>query len=180
MHYDDPRADHGYKCHQLQATKRRIWLWIIFNCICNRSLFWKWPINENLHPEKYEKSFALMFGRKPNVPFSIRRKEYAEKGDKSFKIPLFCICRLPDNREEKMGKCEECKEWFHKSCLSIPKKVFEEVNSKWYCTKCKKKMTTQIYPPQIDFWCSFDDLFLLFWQSYISSMNHFLFSLEKL
>lgn len=47
---------------------------------------------------------------------------------KSFKIPLYCICRLPDNREEKMGKCKEC---FHKSCLLILKKVIEEVILKW-------------------------------------------------
>lgn len=56
---------------------------------------------------------------------------------KSFKIPLYCICRLPDNREEKMGECDECKEWFHKSCLSIPQQVFEEDYKKgWRCTKC--------------------------------------------
>ena len=72
-------------------------------------------------------------------PFPSEERNMQKRVTKSFKIPLFCICRLPDNREEKMGKCEECKEWFHKSCLSIPKKVFEEVNSKWYCTKCKKK-----------------------------------------
>lgn len=42
-------------------------------------------------------------------PFPSEERNMQKRVTRSFKIPLFCICRLPDNREEKMGKYEECK-----------------------------------------------------------------------
>lgn len=124
----------GYKCYQLQTPKRRIWLWIIFNLICHRSLLWQWSIQERLLLEKIWEIICCHTAKEMR-PFPYEERNVQKRVTKSFKIPLYCICRLPDNREKKMGKCTECKEWFHKSCIAIPKKVFEEVISKWYCTK---------------------------------------------
>ena len=49
-------------------------------------------------------------------------------------VQVFCVCRLPDNGET-MIQCASCEEWFHRSCMSIPKKY---INSQIvrYCNRC--------------------------------------------
>ncbi|XP_065656055.1 uncharacterized protein LOC136081804 isoform X1 [Hydra vulgaris] len=73
------------------------------------------------------------------TPFPIETSERKEKKQsKPINLPLYCICRLPDNKEEKMVKCDNCKEWFHVSCLSIPKTIFENSDHSlhWHCNSC--------------------------------------------
>ena len=36
-------------------------------------------------------------------------------------VPVFCICRLPDNGET-IVQCSSCEEWFHRSCIRMPNK----------------------------------------------------------
>lgn len=43
---------------------------------------------------------------------------------KRIPVTLYCNCRLPDNGEEKMARCDSCKIWFHKSCQKIPSAIF--------------------------------------------------------
>lgn len=53
------------------------------------------------------------------------------------RVNLHCECRLPDNGQEKMAQCSTCKKWFHKSCLKIPEKVFEnKKTARWHCLRC--------------------------------------------
>ena len=56
-------------------------------------------------------------------------------------VPLYCICRLPDNKEERMISCKICKQWFHQTCLSVTAQVFQDstLSSEWACNKCKGK-----------------------------------------
>nr|XP_047132815.1 uncharacterized protein LOC124805812 isoform X2 [Hydra vulgaris]XP_047132816.1 uncharacterized protein LOC124805812 isoform X2 [Hydra vulgaris] len=45
------------------------------------------------------------------TPFPIETNERKKKKlPKPINVPLYCICRLPDNKEEKMVKCNNCKE----------------------------------------------------------------------
>ena len=54
--------------------------------------------------------------------------------------PLHCTCRMPELTKVKydnFAECENCKSWYHQSCLNIPDEVFgsEEIN--WVCDSCK-------------------------------------------
>ena len=40
------------------------------------------------------------------------------------KVNIYCDCRLPEDEEEPMVYCEGCKNWYHRSCQSIPDIVF--------------------------------------------------------
>lgn len=117
----------GYKCYQLQTQKRRIWLWIIFNLICHRSLLWQWSIQERLLLEKIWEIICCHTAKEMR-PFPYEERNVQKRVTKSFKIPLYCICRLPDNREKKMGKCTECKSGFTSRALQYQRRCLK----KWF------------------------------------------------
>ncbi len=50
-------------------------------------------------------------------------------------VTLHCICRMPEQRGQKMAWCGGCKQWYHQKCVNIPNKVFTRKNS-WTCNKC--------------------------------------------
>jgi len=50
-----------------------------------------------------------------NKTISVRRQKHC----KTIIIKNYCICNLPDCVED-MVQCDTCKEWFHKSCVSVP------------------------------------------------------------
>ena len=54
------------------------------------------------------------------------------------RVPVYCVCRLPDNKQERMICCINCNEWYHQTCLSVSRSVFEDKNLsyKWICSKC--------------------------------------------
>lgn len=55
---------------------------------------------------------------------------------KSYKLNIYCACRLPDDGNL-MIKCSTCKEWFHKSCINSVKSDFELKKEKnWRCLTC--------------------------------------------
>ena len=39
-------------------------------------------------------------------------------------VKVYCVCRLPEDKRQKMAKCPVCSEWFHEKCLDIPGDVF--------------------------------------------------------
>lgn len=69
------------------------------------------------------------------LPFPKADTFYPRK-PKLDKVSIFCLCRLPDNGEEKMACCVICDEWYHKSCENIPKDVFKSSKKIWKCSKC--------------------------------------------
>ena len=48
---------------------------------------------------------------------------------------MFTARRLCDNGEE-MVACDQCNEWYHSSCESIPAEVFTNSKISWLCNKC--------------------------------------------
>ncbi len=69
--------------------------------------------------------------------FSHKLKQSNKQKAKLCSVPLHCVCRLPDNNEEKMAECSICKEWFHKSCLQVPTEVFDDDSCIWSCRRCQ-------------------------------------------
>ena len=50
-------------------------------------------------------------------------------------IPVFCVCRLTDTGT-KMVQCSSCDEWYHTTCITIPKKYLTSTLL-WNCSFCK-------------------------------------------
>ena len=57
------------------------------------------------------------------------------RGDKSEEVQVYYNCRWQEALP--MAECESCKEWFHSTCQTIPKKVWSK-NVNWKCSNCKK------------------------------------------
>lgn len=59
-----------------------------------------------------------------------------------FFIPIYCVCRMPYYVEDEqnpnlfMAECDQCRRWYHKSCVDIPDYVFKKRNKLWICPKC--------------------------------------------
>ena len=72
------------------------------------------------------------------TPFPTRtrvRRHKTIKREESESIPVFCLCRLPDDGTM-MIQCTGCEEWFHKKCVKLQKKSVH-INQSWYCRHCK-------------------------------------------
>ena len=83
---------------------------------------------------------ANKFTEFPQAPPKRRIKRCkAEK----FSKDIFCICRQAyyglheENEKYFMIECHKCKEWYHKGCLHIPKKFFQDKAELFCCSRCK-------------------------------------------
>lgn len=75
------------------------------------------------------------------TPFPASERTVWKKVYETTNVPLYCICRLPNNGEEKMVECGKCKEWFHKTCLSVPRDVFDKTEASWdWCCNSRKPL----------------------------------------
>ena len=50
---------------------------------------------------------------------------------------VYCICRLTEDEYDDMAKCENCYEWYHRSCEDIPELVFKDSTIDWCCSHCE-------------------------------------------
>ena len=66
----------------------------------------------------------------PATKRSIRKKTRCEV------MPVFCICRMPEEHGEKMISCDRCGEWFHDKCITIPKEAWTNSDYQWHCPDC--------------------------------------------
>ena len=70
-----------------------------------------------------------------------RRRRVALGGRvrKSVREPLYCSCRLPNDRSKPMICCDQCQKWFHKDCEGVDlTQSFK--SAKWLCGGCKDLM----------------------------------------
>ncbi|KAI4805818.1 hypothetical protein KUCAC02_010414 [Chaenocephalus aceratus] len=72
------------------------------------------------------------------LPFPSESVTVKSKTVKAIQVPLWCSCRLPDNGEEKMAECGGCDDYYHKTCASIPREVFQnnQKAKEWRCRDC--------------------------------------------
>lgn len=47
-------------------------------------------------------------------------------------VSLHCMCRQPE--KGRMAQCDQCHEWYHEECVTLPKNI-ESVT--WFCPNCK-------------------------------------------
>uniref|UniRef100_A0A1X7SDA4 PHD-type domain-containing protein n=1 Tax=Amphimedon queenslandica TaxID=400682 RepID=A0A1X7SDA4_AMPQE len=67
--------------------------------------------------------------------FPCYKKKRNDSGiTKTVTIKVYCLCRQPQD-EGKMVQCDECKEWYHEECITVPSNIWN-TNIKWKCCKC--------------------------------------------
>ena len=68
-------------------------------------------------------------------PMTSRKKKVTQPRGK-VTVQLFCHCRQPE--EGKMVQCDQCMEWYHSQCETVPSSVWRsaDTTSKWHCKSC--------------------------------------------
>ena len=73
-------------------------------------------------------------------PPSIKPRRCTSSIKSSKTVQLYCTCRLPWDKEfnihGSLAQCAQCKNWYHKNCLTIPSAAFIEHTFIWFCTFC--------------------------------------------
>ena len=55
-------------------------------------------------------------------------------------VPVYCVCRTA-HYKELMVQCSLCKEWYHPTCVTIPRAVIGN-DDIWQCSKCERPNST--------------------------------------
>lgn len=48
-------------------------------------------------------------------------------------INVYCVCRQP--KRLPMACCDQCLEWYHSECVTIPDEIFSDMGKKWFCRR---------------------------------------------
>lgn len=51
------------------------------------------------------------------------------------RVAVYCKCEMPYNPDELMVECEECKDWFHPSCVGLSLEQVRRLEQ-FYCNDC--------------------------------------------
>ena len=71
----------------------------------------------------------------PTSATAVRRQQ----ANKCVEIDIYCSCRLPDNKKERMVLCDKCNIWFHQTCQNVAKSVLSDREEEvWHCKACKR------------------------------------------
>ena len=65
-------------------------------------------------------------------PFLERSCKRVVKDRQAEELPIFCICRLPDDGKL-MVQCSKCTQWYHQRCIQIPHRYLKK---NFYCKYC--------------------------------------------
>ena len=65
-----------------------------------------------------------------------RRVPLGSRIRKSSKEPIYCICRMPNDKIKPIISCDQCMKWFHKECETLSTDV-SHTGMKWICSGCK-------------------------------------------
>jgi len=52
---------------------------------------------------------------------------------------LFCVCRLPNQKDRPMIACDSCKQWFHKDCMGLDP-IISYKDEDWKCISCSSML----------------------------------------
>ena len=65
----------------------------------------------------------------------IRRCAVGKKVCRCITEPIYCTCRMPNDKKLSMIQCDNCKKWLHHFCEGIAN---EDVEDKWVCSQCSQ------------------------------------------
>jgi len=76
------------------------------------------------------------FNNRKITAFPERSMKRVVKKSKQEVIEVYCVCRLPDDGSV-MIQCSRCEEWYHPSCVRVPRKFLKkECKEQYICKFC--------------------------------------------
>ena len=77
------------------------------------------------------------FNNKQMKPFPSFSATIAKRVICNFTIEVFCTCRMPES--EWMVCCDNCSEWYHDNCITVPREIRENEENEifWQCPRCQ-------------------------------------------
>ena len=94
------------------------------------------PSTLSFDQSKLRQHFLACIEKNNLQPFPVRGQRRIIQPPRIQKVEVFCVCRLPDDGSE-MIQCCQCQEWFHTSCIRVPRACLKNPNIPWLCTSCK-------------------------------------------
>ena len=70
------------------------------------------------------------------TPFPNKKKRQNLGPPQIETFDIYCFCRQSDYGET-MVECTACKQWFHKSCVHVPRACIRKKKKSWCCPNCK-------------------------------------------
>ena len=94
------------------------------------------PAQVNYVQHMFRNHLLTCLQRRQITPFpSTTRPRKLLKSYAQVSYNIFCICRLPE--DGRMVQCDQCMEWFHEQCVTIPLHIWSEAaQSQWCCSEC--------------------------------------------
>ena len=68
--------------------------------------------------------------------FPVRSNYRRPKPVRKENLSIYCVCRLIDDGTE-MVQCSSCENWFHTSCVRIPRHFLRNKDDDWTCSNCR-------------------------------------------
>ena len=77
---------------------------------------------------------CLIGGRMEMFPYTEVHMHDAGKVRAVQKVPIYCLCRMPEQPGVKMLACSSCNKCFHSACEALPAAAATHQN--WLCSRC--------------------------------------------
>lgn len=75
---------------------------------------------------------CLVVNELSDFPIAKKGRERRNAVKKSYKIPIYCQCRMPAHFSNEMIKCSQCKHWYHNNLCAFT----STTEKRWFCSLC--------------------------------------------
>ena len=101
-------------------------------------VFEEWPGCFLFDQKEMRIHLLQCFERQQMSMFPIMKRRHSGAKVKSVeKIPIYCVCCMPELPNSIWIECSSCKEWYHSdTCVHVPK--YQLKYASWHCAKCSK------------------------------------------
>lgn len=96
------------------------------------------PVNQKYEQKSMRQHYVRCLENGAMVPFpkTTRRVPFHISCNKS-SVAIYCLCRMPYDKEEYVQCSYRCRAWYHTSCVNIPEWAINS-GRKWKCGKCRE------------------------------------------
>ena len=68
--------------------------------------------------------------------FPAKKRAVRKMTKRTEEMNIYCICRMPEEGGDKMISCDNCQQWFHGQCVTVPPQAWTDKDFVWKCSDC--------------------------------------------
>ena len=96
------------------------------------------PVNQRYEQGCMRQHYVSCLENGSMVPFpKTTKKVPLHIGSKKSSVAIYCVCRMPYDKEEYVQCSYRCRAWYHTSCVKIPEWAINS-GRRWKCGECRK------------------------------------------